>query len=705
MALAGGAGWHGDTAQRAPRALRPAKSQRRGALFSKNTQPNCTLGDSWPMEASERVWDGATASVQRLVPRLVPHLLLGAVVAGSYRLTNVLGQGGMGVVYLGQHVSLPGKRVAIKVLAAELDANAAAAVVQWVRGELVGGAAGRRAWQSQHGLRHAREVQVADVPSLALPVGCVGHARRAAAPAAAQTLVGSPGAGTPTLDLCIEWAKLAEGDADDVRARMRGEPEGDASTNVAIREGAVLCGEARSGAPVARTQLGVAPLRVNAAIASKGDSVPSAGDADAICAAGIGGALGAASPTRARKFGHQVVTTMAPYLGAQPAVMHTPAGITRAVPPHEQASHAAPDPASSRAACVSSPSTGTFDEARDDGLWRFFDEALLLAQLPGESIVEVYDIGALADGRPYIVMEYFAGGSLADVVARHGLPPLSVAVDIISQIAVALDAAHLNRPAIVHRDVKLENILVAAPLTHEWKVVCDASPHHVEARLRVALTDFGVAKHRNATQGLTAASQLLGSPGYMAPEVLTPGGAAAVDGRADVYSLASLFYQLVTGRLPYDGPSSFAMMARLLEGGPIAPLRTLRPEAPSEWDAVVARALAREPENRTKRAGDFACALASTLRASVTEADARPWGLTMAARVAGADHAQDDDSAATRKMRRATIAKWRQRLGTRRRDGIRVRLAPAVLGRLVGAFVLVAALAAAVFATLAWLVR
>ncbi|MGW1598916.1 serine/threonine-protein kinase [Streptomyces sp. NPDC002343] len=193
---------------------------------------------------------------------------------------------------------------------------------------------------------------------------------------------------------------------------------------------------------------------------------------------------------------------------------------------------------------------------------RFLAEARLLRRVGSGRVVQVYDIGELPDGRPYFVMEYAGGGTLAELAAAGALP-VSEALALTAEAARA--AAELHEAGIVHRDIKPANVLLhTAP----------------DGSRRVLLADLGLAKSLAQASVLTLAA---GSAGYRPPEQAEPG--AGIDERADVYSLGAVGYELLTGTVP--GPP-----------GKVVPPRRLRPEL----DEEVARALLRALEwDRTRR--------------------------------------------------------------------------------------------------------
>ncbi|MEU7057168.1 serine/threonine-protein kinase [Streptomyces sp. NPDC046197] len=208
---------------------------------------------------------------------------------------------------------------------------------------------------------------------------------------------------------------------------------------------------------------------------------------------------------------------------------------------------------------------------------RFLSEARLLRKADSPRVVQVYDIGELPDGRPYFVMEYADGGTLADLAEQGPLP----VPEALRLTALAARSAHaLHEAGIVHRDVKPSNVLLrTAP----------------DGTRRVLLADLGLAKSLAQASGLTLAA---GSAGYQPPEQAEPG--AGIDARADVYSLGAVGYELVTGTVP-AAPGQVVRPDRLSPG--LDPgvrralMRALEPDRERRWPT--AEAFADELERLT----------------------------------------------------------------------------------------------------------
>lgn len=214
-------------------------------------------------------------------------------------------------------------------------------------------------------------------------------------------------------------------------------------------------------------------------------------------------------------------------------------------------------------------------------LARFEREARTATRLRHPAIVRVMEAGQ-AGGRAFMAMALIEGESLAGRLARNGPLDEASAADIAWQIADALDYAH--RQGVVHRDIKPSNILLAT----------DG---------RALLTDFGVALALDELT-LTHTGQTVGTPAYMAPE---QANGEEVDGRADLYSLGVVLYQMVTGRTPFRGNTPQVLHAHVYDPPP-APSATAKVSAAME--AVILCALAKEPEQRFQSGADMAQALA-----------------------------------------------------------------------------------------------
>jgi serine/threonine protein kinase len=240
---------------------------------------------------------------------------------------------------------------------------------------------------------------------------------------------------------------------------------------------------------------------------------------------------------------------------------------------------------------------------------RFLREARAAAAVDDPHIIPVFEAGE-AGGALFIAMRDVPGGDARSLVRREGRLSWERVTAIVSSVASALDAAHGS--GLVHRDVKPANILVE---------VRPGGPD------RVYLSDFGLCKGALFSNGPTRPGQFLGTLSYASPEQL---GGKLVDGRADQYSLACTAFEWLSGTppFPHDQPGA-VMWAHMSEPPP--PLTSRQPELPAAVDGVLARALAKKPEDRFADCRDFASALGAALRLApsdreaVISQEAGPW--------------------------------------------------------------------------------
>lgn len=218
---------------------------------------------------------------------------------------------------------------------------------------------------------------------------------------------------------------------------------------------------------------------------------------------------------------------------------------------------------------------------------RFYKEAQAAARLNHPNIVAIHQVGH-SGGQPYIVMEYLRGKNLLEKMEEP--LPIKEVIRTAIQICEALDYAHSQ--GVIHRDVKPDNIVVME-----------------DGRVKIA--DFGIARIEDADVGLTKAGVLLGSPAYCSPEQLRD--FSNVDGRADLFSLGVILYQWLTGKLPFEGNSSPEIITRILSQEPALP-RSLNPEIPPSLEALIMRALAKDPSERVSSARELRAGLERILR-------------------------------------------------------------------------------------------
>lgn len=237
---------------------------------------------------------------------------------------------------------------------------------------------------------------------------------------------------------------------------------------------------------------------------------------------------------------------------------------------------------------------------------RFRGEAQAVAKLRHPNIVEVFDVSSENEEEQYLVVELVRGATLRKVLKDGGELPPEVAVAIAVELLGALGHAHSE--GVIHRDIKPENVMIEhEPLDPE--ATSSATQANGEnARVRVKLTDFGIAKLLDA-QGVTSTGQVLGSPAHMAPEQIE---GADVDARADVFGLGVLLYESMVGHLPFEGTNPAQVLRRVLDGT-YASAERERPKIGRTWSDLLDRALARDPEGRFRDANEMKNGLVSEL--------------------------------------------------------------------------------------------
>ena len=219
-------------------------------------------------------------------------------------------------------------------------------------------------------------------------------------------------------------------------------------------------------------------------------------------------------------------------------------------------------------------------------LERFKQEIRLARKIAHRNVVRTYDLGE-ADGMYYLTMEYVEGTSLKDLIASRGHLPVAVTLTVGKQLCRALEVAH--EQGIIHRDIKPQNMVVEP--TGFLKVM-----------------DFGIARLATAPQGkgLTQDGMTIGTPDYMSPEQIT---GMELDARSDLYSAGVVLFECLTGRLPFEAESMYALMAKRLEEPPPDP-RTINAEVPQSLAAVILKAMAKHSADRYQTAAGMHDALA-----------------------------------------------------------------------------------------------
>ena len=239
-------------------------------------------------------------------------------------------------------------------------------------------------------------------------------------------------------------------------------------------------------------------------------------------------------------------------------------------------------------------------ELADDQVFRtrFREESQIAASLNHPHVIPIHDFGA-SDGLLYIAMRYVSGTDLRHLIADRGWLAPYESVHLLEQAARALDSAH--RRGLVHRDVKPGNLLIAQGGD-------DGDPDHVY------LADFGITKYMGSRSGLTVAGTVLGTGHYISPEQIQH---HTVLGAADQYSLGCVLYECLTGRAPFEkGLNEAILWAHVHE--PAAPPSLLRPDLPPAVDEVIARALAKNPDDRYADCREFLAAARDALAPAPT---------------------------------------------------------------------------------------
>lgn len=234
----------------------------------------------------------------------------------------------------------------------------------------------------------------------------------------------------------------------------------------------------------------------------------------------------------------------------------------------------------------------------EDSVTRFLREARAAVKIQSEHVARVLDVGELTNGSPYMVMEFLSGRDLAEELDQPDqVIDVPTAIDYVLQASEAVAEAHsLN---LIHRDLKPANLfLTQRP---------DGSP-------LVKVLDFGISKAINVEENalepapsLTATHSLLGSPAYMSPEQIRR--PKSVDIRTDIWSLGSILYELLARDPPFSADSPLALLAAVVSD-PLPSIRLVRPDVPPELEAVIAKCLEKNPDNRYQTVSELADALA-----------------------------------------------------------------------------------------------
>src|SRR5262249_29407852 len=203
------------------------------------------------------------------------------------------------------------------------------------------------------------------------------------------------------------------------------------------------------------------------------------------------------------------------------------------------------------------------------------------------NIIRIHDIGD-AKGLQFVSMEYFHANNLKEFIAQSGIPSFQQAGSIAMQICDGLEAAHQH--GVIHRDLKSQNIIIN------------------DAR-QIKIIDFGLARTAHL-DGMTATGLIMGTPEYMAPELVS---GKRADERSDIYALGIILYELFTGRVPFSGDSPIAVGFKQLKEEPTSPCE-LNPQIDSAVESVILRALQKDPLKRYKSVTDLRADLEGALQ-------------------------------------------------------------------------------------------
>ncbi len=233
--------------------------------------------------------------------------------------------------------------------------------------------------------------------------------------------------------------------------------------------------------------------------------------------------------------------------------------------------------------------------ANKEAVGRFAREARAAVKITGEYVARVLDVGTLETGAPFMVMEYLDGGDLSAWLQQRGALPIDQAVEFLLHACVAVAEAHSL--GIVHRDLKPANLFCI---------------RRADGKASIKVLDFGISKITDLTapdggMSMTKTSAMMGSPLYMSPEQMQ--SSRDVDAQTDVWALGVILYELLTGRVPFDGETIPEVAIKVATAQP-PPLCGLRPDAPPGLEAVVLRCLEKTKQARYRNVAELAIGLA-----------------------------------------------------------------------------------------------
>jgi serine/threonine-protein kinase len=251
---------------------------------------------------------------------------------------------------------------------------------------------------------------------------------------------------------------------------------------------------------------------------------------------------------------------------------------------------------------------------------RFTREAQAAVQIKNEHVAHILDVGTLESGAPYIVMEYLDGGDLAAWLQQRGPLPVEQAVDFVLQACVAMAEAH--GLGIIHRDLKPANLF------------CIKRP---DGQLSIKVLDFGISKMTGIADSAelsgTKTSTVMGSPFYMSPEQMR--ATKDADAQSDIWALGVILYELLTGKVPFDGKAATDLAIKVATEPPPAP-RLLRPDVPPGLEAAILRCLEKNKRDRFQNVAELAVGLVEFAPKSARVSVERIRGTILSAGLSGA---------------------------------------------------------------------
>lgn len=265
---------------------------------------------------------------------------------------------------------------------------------------------------------------------------------------------------------------------------------------------------------------------------------------------------------------------------------------------------------------------------------RFYREAQTAAAIGHDNIIDVMDVGISHRDEPYLVMEFLEGENLGSMLSRTGPLSIEATCGVMEPVLLALNAAH--EKGIVHRDLKPENIFLV---------------HRAGEAPKIKLIDFGISKFNESLQGekLTRTGSVMGTPSYMSPEQAR--GDSNLDQRADLFSLGVILYEMLTGKLPFDGDNFTSIIVNILTTDPIPPNEAYS-NFPRIAESVLEKALTKDSASRYQTALEFLEALKglgdySKRGEKLTELAAGITKKTFAAGSLGSENLNSDSSVAS----------------------------------------------------------